>query len=222
MIAAVFDLDGTLYTGDIIKGIAKHHVHHRVKLPIMSAYFIIHVTMWRLMQIGLLPERQTRERVAADMGWTVRGWTEERAAKAFDWIAEFYVLPKLRPDVHARLQAHRSAGHRLILVSGTCHPLLARIGHHLGIEETVGTPLKLRNGRYTGGSIAPACQGPNKLHRLEQHLLATNPIAWDASYAYADSKTDIPLLARFGHPVVTYPDAELAVYAQEHAWERLG
>ena len=47
MITAVFDLDGTLYTGDIIKGIAKHHLHHKVKLANMAAYFVVHVSMWR-------------------------------------------------------------------------------------------------------------------------------------------------------------------------------
>lgn len=222
MIAAVFDLDGTLYTGGIIKGIAKHHLHYKVKLPIMVAYFTIHMTMWRFMQMGLLREQSTRERVAADMGWTVRGWTVERAAQAFDWISENYVMPKLRPDVQARLEKHKSAGHRLLMVSGTCSPLLERIGQHLGIEETIGTPLKLRNGKYTGGSIAPACQGPNKVLRLEQHLQNTSPIAWEDSYAYADSKTDIPLLERFGHPVATYPDGELTTYAQANGWEILG
>lgn len=221
MITAVFDLDGTLYTGSVIKGIAKHHLHFRVKLPIMASYYIIHTTMWRLMQMGLLPEQSTRERVAADMGWTVRGWTEERALVAFDWIAENYVHPKLRPDVFARLKEHRDAGHRIILVSGTCNPLLARIGHHLGIEETVGTSLKMRNGRYTGGSIPPACQGPNKVLKLEHHLQATATISWNDSYAYADSETDIPLLKRFGHPVATYPDVGLSRYAQTHSWEML-
>ena len=222
MTAAVFDLDGTLYTGGIIKGIAKHHLHYRVKLVNMAAYFIIHVTMWRLMEMGLLREQPTRERVAADMGWTVQGWTEERAERAFDWIAENYVLPKLRPDVKTRLLEHKNAGHRLILVSGTCGPLLASIGKSLGIDETIGTPLKMKNGRYTGGSILPACQGSNKLMRLKQYLLNTPPLDWAASYAYADSKTDIPLLEHFGHPVVTYPDIELAAYAQKRAWERIG
>ncbi len=221
MIAAVFDLDGTLYTGGIIKGIAKHHLHHKVKLPVMAAYFTFHVTLWRLMQMGLLHEQPVRERVAADMGWTVWGWTEERAARAFDWISENYVMPKLRPDVSERMQEHQALGHRILLVSGTCAPLLARIGLHLDIDETVGTPLKMRNGRYTGGSISPACQGPNKLLRLEQHLRDTRPIAWEESYAYADSKTDIPLLERFGHPVATYPDTDLAHFAQDHSWEIL-
>jgi HAD superfamily hydrolase (TIGR01490 family) len=219
MICAVFDLDGTLYTGSVVKGIAKHHLQYRVKLPIMLLYYIIHTTMWRLMLTGILPEQPIRERVAADMGWTVMGWTPERAIKAFDWVAENYVLPKIRPDVIARLQEHKSSGHRLILVSGTCSPLLARIGYFMGIEETVGTPLKVKNGRYTGGSIAPACQGPNKVYKLEQHLQITSSISWSESYAYADSKTDIALLQRFGHPVATYPDDSLHQYAQTHGWE---
>ena len=219
MVYAVFDLDGTLYTGSVVKGIAKHHLQFRVKLPIMLLYYIIHTTIWHLMLAGILPEQPTRERVAADMGWTVMGWTPERADRAFDWIAENYVLPKIRPDIFVRLQEHKSAGHKLILVSGTCSPLLARIGHHLGIQETVGTPLKVKNGRYTGGSTAPACQGANKVYKLEQYLQTTSKINWSESYAYADSKTDIALLKRFGHPVATYPDESLRQYAENHGWE---
>jgi HAD superfamily hydrolase (TIGR01490 family) len=219
MMTAVFDLDGTLYTGDITKGIASHHIRHRTKLFNLVAYYVIHMSMWRLMQMGFLPEQETRERFAADMGWTIAGWTEKRAAQAFYWVADNYVLPKLRPEVNSRLQYHKTSGHRLMLVSGTCSPLLSCIGSRLGISETVGTSLMMKNGKYTGRSISPTCQGLYKVQLLKEYVAKTTPIQWDASFAYADSKTDIPLLECFGHPVATYPDAELAAYATERNWE---
>jgi len=54
---------------------------------------------------------------------------------------------------------HQAADHRVILVSGTLAPLPAEIGRQLGIEETVGTPLVLWAGRYTGACELPVCQG---------------------------------------------------------------
>lgn len=45
MIAAVFDLDGTLYTGHIIKGIARHHRAHRVNRRWLYFYVGTHMPM---------------------------------------------------------------------------------------------------------------------------------------------------------------------------------
>jgi HAD superfamily hydrolase (TIGR01490 family) len=143
----------------------------------------------------------------------------EEAAAAFVWITERYVQPLVRPDVKARLREHQSAGHRVILVSGTLAPLLAEIGHQLGVEETVGTPLVLRSARYSGRCELPICQGTGKVLRLEAHLHGRGQFSWSESYAYADSYTDIPLLERVGHPVAVYPDEQLAAHAQGQGWQ---
>jgi HAD superfamily hydrolase (TIGR01490 family) len=218
-IAAVFDLDGTLYTGHVARGIARHHRTHRVKRLQLTLYMAAHFAMWPLWRLGIISEATVRELWTRDMGWTVRGWTPEEAAEAFAWIAREYVQPLIRSDVLARLRQHQAMGHRVILVSGTPAPLLAEIGRQLGIEETIGTPLVLRDGRYTGTSERPVCQGQGKVSRLETHVGSPSPVLWSQSYAYADSYTDLPLLERVGHPVAIYPDEDLAAHAREQGWE---
>jgi phosphoserine phosphatase len=44
----------------------------------------------------------------------------------------------------------------------------------------------------------------------------------DASYAYADSLTDVPVLELVGHPVAVYPDEGLAALAWQKGWPILG
>lgn len=222
MIAAIFDLDGTLYTGHIGQGIALHHRTHRVKRALLYFYLATHLPMWPLWRMGIIPEATARGLWARHLGWTVRGWTLEEAAVAFAWIAERYVQPLVRPDVKARLREHQAAGHRVILVSGTLAPLLAEIGRQLGVEETVGTPLVLRSGRYTGGCELPICQGTGKVLRLEAYLHGRDEFPWSQSYAYADSYTDIPLLERVGHPVAVYADEQLAAHARGQGWDVMG
>ncbi len=219
MILAVFDLDGTLYTGHIVQGVAHHHRAQRVKRLPLFAFMASHMALWPLWRLGLLSEAAMRESWTRDLGWTVRGWTPEQAASAFAWIAERYVQPLLRPDVMARMRDHQAAGQRVIVVSGTPAPLLAAIGHQLGVEETVGTALAIGAGRYTGACELPVCQGPGKLSRLEAYLQGSDDILWAQSYAYADSFTDLPLLERVGHPVAVYPDLQLAAHAREQGWE---
>lgn len=221
MIGAIFDLDGTLYTGHIAKGITRHHREHRVKRLPLYFYMATHIALWPLGRCGMVSEATARELWTRHMGWTVRGWTRQEAAVAFTWVAEYYVQPLVRPEVMERVRDHQAAGHRVVLVSGTPAPLLAEIGRTLGIGETVGTPLLLRAGRYTGACELPVCQGPGKVSRLKTHV-GGDAIVWPESYVYADSYTDLPLLELAGHPVAVHPDDELAARAQARGWEIMG
>lgn len=222
MIAAIFDLDGTLYTGHIVQGIARHHRVHRVKRLRLFVFMATHVALWPLWRSGLISEAVMRELWTRHLGWTVRGWTPQEAAAAFAWITEQYVQLLVRPDVMKRVRDHQAADHRVIIVSGTLAPLLAEIGRQLGVEETVGTPLVLRLGRYTGACELPVCQGQGKVSRLEAYVGGGDSILWPQSHAYADSYTDLPLLERVGHPVAVYPDSQLAAHAQSQGWEIMG
>jgi HAD superfamily hydrolase (TIGR01490 family) len=221
MIIAVFDLDGTLYTGHIGQGIAEHHQIHRTKRFWLYLYLSTHYPLWFLQKAGLVSDERGRSIWARDMGWLFRGWQPEEANAAFQWITEHYVLPRLRPTVMKRLENHRQSGHRLLLLSGTPAPLLAAIGRELGVEEVVGTPLRLRNGSYTGGSEPPVCQGANKVLRLERYLSGGEKIDWSESWAYADSLSDLPVLERVGNPVAVHPDPSLAAHSKERGWEIL-
>ena len=222
MTFAAFDLDGTLYTGHIIEGMMHHHREHRVRRLPLLVYMATHLALWPMWRLGLMSELQGRQLWIRDMGWTIRGWTVEEAAAAFTWIAEQYVLPRVRLDAMRRLRKHQAWGDRVVIVSGTLSPLLQAIGRALSVEETVGTPAVLKDGRYTGASELPTCQGAGKVTRLQEHLGGDEDIPWEQSYAYADSLTDLPLLERVGHPVAVYPDAELAELASSRGWERLG
>ncbi len=218
MKAAIFDLDGTLYTGHVGRGIARHHRVHRVKRLRFYLYFGAHIPLWVLRKVGLISKQSERQVWARDMGWTVRGWPPGEAETAFRWIAAEYVKPLLRGDVLAFLREHQRAGDRAILVSGTLQPLLGEIARQLDVEEWVGTPLKVRNGRYTGATEPPPCQGPGKLERLRMYLAEAGDIDWAVSSAYADSFTDLPLLEQFGHPVAVYPDEALRQHAEAKGW----
>ena len=86
MSAAIFDLDGTLYTGHIGWGITRHHRTHRVKRVPLYFYLLTHMSLWPLRRLGLVSEARVRELWTRHMGWTVRGWTHREAAAAFAWI----------------------------------------------------------------------------------------------------------------------------------------
>jgi HAD superfamily hydrolase (TIGR01490 family) len=218
-IAAIFDLDGTLYTGHITLGIAQHHRTNHVNLRQLYTYLAIHMPIWWIQRLGLISEITSRSIWTRNLGWTIRGLTIEEAGKVFTWLAEQYVLPQVRPDVLKRLRDHQEAGHAVILVSGTFSPLLRAIGERLGVTDTVGTPMITKAGRYTGASELPVCQGRHKVTRLERYLDGREDILWSDSYAYADSYSDLPLLERVGYSVAVFPDSRLSDHALRHGWE---
>jgi phosphoserine phosphatase len=77
----------------------------------------------------------------------------------------------------------------------------------------------VRDGHYTGRIVKPLCQGPAKPQRLRAYLTAQGlAVDWQASYAYGDGGTDIPLLEQVGHPQVVYPDDVLLPEAQARGW----
>jgi HAD superfamily hydrolase (TIGR01490 family) len=216
---AVFDLDGTLYDGNIIAGFLVHHRQHQVNRLQLYSYFASHSLLIPLWKIGLLPEVTMRELWARNLSWATSGMSKQTGDNCFEWIAEHYVAPLTRQDVQAIAMQHLRDGFRVILVSGTPAPLLENIAQKLGIQESVGTPLKMTNGNYTGKVELPVCQGEGKVARLKLFLGENiNSVDWQASYAYADSFTDKPLLSIFGHPVAVYPDPKLAVEAKQQNW----
>jgi hypothetical protein len=54
-----------------------------------------------------------------------------------------------------------------------------------------------------------------------RELAEREAIDLDASYAYSDSESDLPMLRAVGHPVVVNPDADLRRIALEEGWEIL-
>ena len=117
----------------------------------------------------------------------------------------------------ARLAWHREQGHHIVILSGAFEPLLAAYGRATGVEDVIGTQLQMSDGRYTGRRMGTLCFGEGKVERLKQRLADAN-VDWQASYAYGDSQTDLPILQAVGHPVAVSPDDRLKEHARRHDW----
>jgi phosphoserine phosphatase len=64
----------------------------------------------------------------------------------------------------------------------------------------------------------PLCYGPGKVVRAERWATEHN-VELTASYYYADSLSDVPMLARVGNPRVVSPDPRLARVARRRGWQ---
>ncbi len=223
VIAALFDFDGTLYTGHIWQDLARHHRRVRRHRRWVAAYLVWNMALFPMYRLRLLSKATYFQIWGETMGWLLRGWPLAEAQALFERLADEQVALNLRPDVLDRLVWHREQGHLVALVSGTFAPLLEVIARRLGVEHAIGTPLEVRDGRYTGRILRPLCQGEGKPERVQIYLAAQDvEVDWAASHGYADRDADIPMLSMVGQPVAVYPDELLLAHARAEGWPVIG
>lgn len=221
--AAFFDFDGTLYAGHLWRDFSDYFRERQERRGLLWAYLLGHMALWPLNLAGLLSHERFYGSWARDLTWVLRGLPTERADAIFRHILDQRILPGLRPDVLERLRRHQREGHIIMLVSGGFREILHMLAAELGVPYVIGTEAEVRDGRYTGRALGLAITGHGKVAGI-QTLAAREGLAldWGNSYAYADNRTDIPLLEAVGHPVAVYPERALAAHAQARGWEVLG
>jgi HAD superfamily hydrolase (TIGR01490 family) len=223
MIGAFFDAVGTIYSGAFWRDVSEHHREQKRNRFWTWAYLIWHMAGWPLNLAGLLSKRRWYDSWARDMAWLFRGFTIEEGEELFRWVTEERVKPKLRTDVLEILRDHQAQGHVVALVSGSPQQLLDAVALSLGIEHALGTSLEVKDGRYTGSMTGPLSMNEGKVAAVEEWARQQElDIDWAQSFAYGDSRGDVPLLEKVGHPVAVYPDEGLQAVAEERGWQILG
>jgi putative phosphoserine phosphatase/1-acylglycerol-3-phosphate O-acyltransferase len=223
MIGAFFDLDGTLYNGRIWQELTRHLWRARQHRRWVVAYLARNMAPMPFYKLGLTSQEAFYHSWAETMSWLIRGWTEGAGQALFEQLTGEVIMPHLRPEPLSALRKHQDQGHVVALVSGTFAPWLETVARHLEVAHAVGTLLEVRDGRYTGRILPPLCQGPGKPARVKAYLEGRGlQVDWTASYAYADSGTDLHLMNRVGRPVAVCPDEILLSRARKQGWPILG
>jgi len=218
MIAAFFDVDGTLYSGRVWAGLMDYWKAHGRALD-ARLYYLRFMPHYIARKLKLISEERFRGPWAEHLAWPMRGWTAAQAQACFDWVAHEYVKPLRREHIIARLHEHQSGGHVVVLVSSGLAPMLETIGATLGVERVVGPQAEWCDGRLTGRTLPPLVIGERKASVTRQRLKEWGlDVDLAASYAYADSVSDLPLLELVGHPAAVNPDEQLAALARQRRW----
>jgi HAD superfamily hydrolase (TIGR01490 family) len=221
MIAAFFDVDGTLYNANMWRGLMEYVTTHGGKNR-TRLYMMRNLPYYYLWKLKLIDDETARRPWVWTLGSLITGWNAAQGDAAFRWVAEQYIQPTGNANVIARLKEHVARGHIVVLVSAMLTPTLKMLGEALNVTGVIGTSIEFANGRFTGRVVAPVCMGNAKGKLLRDWLTARNiTIDFAASFAYADSLSDRALLEMVGQPVAVNPDPQLAALAREKNWEIL-
>jgi HAD superfamily hydrolase (TIGR01490 family) len=202
---AVFDLDGTLVDSDtllpFLVGFARraHRLWPIVRLPVdLSLY-----------AFRLLRDRAAKERLLHSF---CAGQSLEQIACHAHTFRERWLPRHWRPTLVEQLRRHQDQGHRVVLVSASPDLYVPTVADALAVSEVVCTRVASANGVCLGRIVGDNCKGESKVKMLEQYLDGQG--LPPGSFAYGDSRSDLPLLRRAEHGFL-YRAGELVRVAGE-------
>jgi HAD superfamily hydrolase (TIGR01490 family) len=220
--AAFFDLDKTLMAGSSGMQFARVATRQGIIGRRQLASWGVEHLRYRLR--GTTDERTGEVlRVARDL---IRGVPEKTIARMEPEVMAA-ILPRVFPQMLDEVHAHQDAGRPAFIVSAAGNEIVESLARVLGMEGGIGTRYEVDEaGNFTGRFDGPFVYGPGKVEAME-NFAARHEIDLDASYAYSDSLSDLPMLRAVGNPVAVNPDPPLAEIAKAEGWqtmrfERLG
>ncbi len=136
------------------------------------------------------------------------------------WLAherlrgEVFHLP-----VRDELRAHRQTGHDIVLISGSFFACLEPIACEVQADRVFGTQPVIRDGVLTGEIVEPVIDTA-KGDALRGYA-GSRGLPLEASHAYGDHASDLPMLTAVGHPVAVGDDRGLLEHAVAAGWRVL-
>lgn len=212
-VIAFFDVDNTL-----MRGASIFHVGREAWAQGMLGWRDLIRFAWqqrRFTKVGENNEHMSSVRERA-LG-IISGHHERKVREIGETIWERRLEPRLWPETVQLAREHLEKGHQVWLVSATPTEIGQIIAEKLGFTGALGTETEKVDGHYTGRLVGNVMHG-------EQKAIAAQELAdrlgadLEASWAYSDSRNDIPLLELVGNRIAVNPDSGLARYAAEHGW----
>ena len=186
---AVFDVDGTLTTGDCVLPFLRQAAGRR----------LLTATLRHPLALAAGLVRRDRDRLKALACASLAGIPAAEIDRLGEAFARDVAANRLRDDTTARLRRHRELGHTVVLASASLDPYLVPLGRLLSADEAVCTTLERgADGQLTGRLAGPNCRGAEKARRVRA-LLDERGLQEAEVWAYGDSDGDEPLLASADH-----------------------
>lgn len=185
---AAFDVDGTLTSRDCVVPFLRR----TAGTPRIVAGLLRHPLA---LTAALARRDRDRVKALATRAAFARRRIDEVRALGVEF-AEEVAGEHLRPDIVARLTAHRTAGDTVVLVSASYEVYLEPLAELLRADAVLATRLAVgADGRLSGDLDGPNCRAGEKVRRLDRWLGGRGE-SRDSVHltAYGDSAGDRQLL----------------------------
>ena len=214
MEAAFFDLDKTVIARASMVAFGRPFYKH----GLVSRALLLRGLWAQLVYLYVGADEEKLARMRESVLALTRGWDQARVSGIVRDTLEEVVEPIIYGEALELIAQHRAAGRRVFIVSASPEEIVAPLARYLEVDQAIASRARVDDhGRYTG-EMELYAYGPYKAVAMRD-VAAAQGIDLEASWAYSDSYTDLPMLEAVGHPVVVNPDKELLRAARERGWE---
>jgi putative phosphoserine phosphatase / 1-acylglycerol-3-phosphate O-acyltransferase len=209
-IGAFFDFDGTLIDGYSAAAFYMDRIKRR---DMTRAELIDVLKLSRKKEI-------TDEEFTVIIGQGIVDWagmTEQDMRDLWGRLWQERIAPTLFPEGWRLVQAHRRMGHTVAIASSATRYQIEPLAAEYGIEHILATPVKIRNGKLTGGLDGQPAWGEGKAAAVKAFCKA-HKIPLGKTYGYANGDEDIAFLRTVKHATAVQPKLLLETTANEAGW----
>ncbi|MFH1809009.1 MAG: HAD family hydrolase [Pseudomonadota bacterium] len=209
-ICAFFDIDGTLIHGSIVG----HLVRQALADGRIGLFSIVIFGIFLLLyKVNLIPRRRMYR-------WGYGLGAGLSLAESTDFVRRTIderILTEVFAGARELIERHRSQGHRLVAVTGAPDYAAAHVANALGFDDVLATPTPIEGASLGRELAGPLCYGDGKIPYVHAYA-AKHGVDLVSSTFYSDSRSDLPLLDRIGHPVCVNPQLLLRLVAWRRGW----
>ncbi len=209
-IGAFFDVDRTLIAGFSALEFLRDGVMNGSMSPADIAEAAAATVRFQLGQIGF-------SGFVAGTAGMLTGRSETEFAAIGERIFTQRLAPNIYPESRALVEAHLRKGHTVAVVSAATRYQIDPLARDLGIRDVLCTQLEVRDGKFSGEIVPPACYGEGKAQAV-RGFAKKHRLSLAKSYFYTDSDEDLPLLDIVRYPRPTNPNSRLAHIAARRGW----
>jgi len=208
---AFFDLDGTLVVGQTTVLL----VRFLREVGVVSRAFVLGTALWFLgYKAGLIKVTESsREKGAGVFAGLAESEVDGLMARFTDEV----LVPRFHAAATAALAEHQDAGDHVMVISAALDPVVGALCRRLGVDDFVGTPCEVVDGRYSGRLTGPSPHAAEKVRVAAACMQRRGADAADC-WAYADHGSDLALLKSVGHPVAVNAHSALLRVARQEGW----
>lgn len=203
---AVFDCDGTLWSGDAGEGFFDWELKRGI-LP-------DDIARWaRARYADYKAGKVDEDTMCGEMVTIHQGLVETQVQKAATEYFDENFVTHIFPEMHELVRQLQESGCEIWAVSSTNEWVIRAGMKHVGIaaEKLLAASVEIRDGRVTD-RLLRVPTGPGKVSAI-QEVIGRNP-----DVAFGNSRWDTEMLALARHPFAVNPNSDLQRTAHARAW----
>ena len=209
-VGAFLDFDGTLIDGYSLSAFARYYLRAGRVAP---------ADLGQLLLTGLrgVTSEDDFERLTVLSMRVWAGRTEDELAELGERLFVQAISGSLYPEGWRLVQAHRRAGHTVVLASSATRFQVEPAARAMGVEHILVSPVEIVNGIATGRPGGPLLWRAGKAAAVRA-FAGEHDIDLAESYAYSNGDEDVPFLQTVGRPRAINPGGELEKAARHYGW----